>query len=137
MFGDFGGLLEVITLVATFFLAPIAEHQFTLKAIQKLYLARTKDKNLFEEPAGKKSKYKQRKKVDLVKSMTREDNKVIRGNRPAKVSVWQSARLFFKNKISCITSCCCDPTADDKLYRLLEEGGERIEKELDIVRMIK
>ena len=38
LFGDFGGLKEVVTLVLELIVAPWAEHIFTLTAIKKLFL---------------------------------------------------------------------------------------------------
>lgn len=52
-------------MLLAFILAPFAEHSFLLKAIQKLYLARTKDENLFQVPQSEKS-YAKRKKDETV-----------------------------------------------------------------------
>ena len=46
--GDLGGVIEILMLVLGTFLFPISEHSFILKALQKLYLARTRDKQLLE-----------------------------------------------------------------------------------------
>lgn len=56
---------------------------------------------------------------------------------PAKISTCESIRLFFKRQLSCLLSCCGDLSAKDKLYRLLEQGEERIEKEFDVIKHIK
>ena len=45
--GDLGGIVEVIMIIFGFFLFPISEHSFYLKAARMLYYARTKDSNLF------------------------------------------------------------------------------------------
>lgn len=45
--GDLGGVTEVIMLLFSFFLLPISEHSFILKALQKMYLARTRNQKLF------------------------------------------------------------------------------------------
>lgn len=44
--GDLGGVIEILMIVLGTFLYPISEHSFILKALQKLYLARTKDAKL-------------------------------------------------------------------------------------------
>jgi len=41
LLGDLGGVTEVVMICFGFFLFPIAEHSFTMKAIKNLYLART------------------------------------------------------------------------------------------------
>ena len=49
LFGDFGGLQEVFLIIASSLIAPIADHFFLIKAIQKLYLVNTVDDQLFVE----------------------------------------------------------------------------------------
>ena len=53
LLGDLGGVTEVIMICFGFFLYPIAEHSFTLKATSKLFMARTADDNLFSKKVGK------------------------------------------------------------------------------------
>ena len=43
MIGELGGITKVIMFVFGFFLYPISEHSFTLKALRKLYLAKSKE----------------------------------------------------------------------------------------------
>ena len=43
LISELGGISKVIMFVFGFFLYPIAEHSFTLKALKKLYLAKSKD----------------------------------------------------------------------------------------------
>ena len=45
--GDYGGLEGVILVTAAYLLSPVASHSFFTKAIQKLFIAKTKDANLF------------------------------------------------------------------------------------------
>ena len=49
--GDLGGIVEVIMIIFGFFLFPISEHSFYLKAARMLYFARTKDQTLFQKSA--------------------------------------------------------------------------------------
>ena len=48
--GDLGGLIEIIMTLAGAIMGSIAYHSFVLKAISKLYTARTKYKDLFKPP---------------------------------------------------------------------------------------
>ena len=57
LFGDFGGFMEVMLLAGAFLMSPIAEHMFLIKAIQKLYLAKTIDSKLFKVPESDKKRY--------------------------------------------------------------------------------
>ena len=49
LLGDLGGVTEIIMLLFGFFLFPISEHSFILKAAKKMFMARTTDKGLFIE----------------------------------------------------------------------------------------
>ena len=58
--GDYGGVAEVFITIFVLMAAPIAEHNFLLKAISKLYLAQTSDDYLFEQKKNPKLKQKLR-----------------------------------------------------------------------------
>ena len=47
LLGDLGGVTEVMMIVFCFVILPISEHSFVVKAMKKLYIARTKDTDLF------------------------------------------------------------------------------------------
>ena len=51
MLGDLGGVTEILMLVFGFFLFPISEHSFNIQAGKKLYIANTKEDDLFEKEA--------------------------------------------------------------------------------------
>jgi hypothetical protein len=47
LLGDLGGVTEVIMILFGFFVFPFSEHQFTMAAAKKLFLARTTDDTIF------------------------------------------------------------------------------------------
>ena len=47
LLGDLGGAIKVIMIIFGFFIFPFAEHQFTMAAAKRLYLARTTDDSIF------------------------------------------------------------------------------------------
>jgi hypothetical protein len=47
--GDLGGVLDVIIFIFGLLLFPISEHSFIMKALQKLFLARTDKEDIFEK----------------------------------------------------------------------------------------
>jgi hypothetical protein len=49
LLGKLGGITNVMMILFGFFLFPISEHSFVLKAAKKLFIARTKKKDLFKE----------------------------------------------------------------------------------------
>lgn len=48
--GDLGGLIEIIMSIAMLIMTPISFHSFVIKAISRLYTARTKHNKLFLPP---------------------------------------------------------------------------------------
>ena len=60
MLGDIGGLYGLVISILQTIMAPLIEHAFNIKAIQKLYMAKS-SKSIF-----KKSKKNWRKKYDPV-----------------------------------------------------------------------
>ena len=71
MISELGGITKVIMFIFGFFLYPISEHSFTLKALKKLYLAKSKD------PLLMKSKKKKNLKTVDVKNDKTEAQKVV------------------------------------------------------------
>jgi len=51
LLGDLGGVLEIITLIIGFFIYPVSEFSFILKAAKRLYLVRTNDDKLMHARA--------------------------------------------------------------------------------------
>jgi len=49
LLGDLGGVTEVITLAMGILLFPISESSYNMMSTKRMFLARTKDTNLFEE----------------------------------------------------------------------------------------
>ena len=49
LLGKLGGITHVMMIIFGVFLFPISEHSFVLKAAKKLWIARTKDPNLFKK----------------------------------------------------------------------------------------
>ena len=54
LIGDLGGVLEVILAVLGLFILPVSEHSFVMKALSKLYLARTSQTDLFNTKRKRK-----------------------------------------------------------------------------------
>ena len=47
LMGDLGGVAQVVISVMGFFLFPFSEHNFVIKALQKMYNVRTKNDKIF------------------------------------------------------------------------------------------
>lgn len=53
LMSDLGGVVNVLLAVFGIVLYPLSQHLYYLKSAQRMYLARTKDKNLLEKPSDK------------------------------------------------------------------------------------
>jgi len=56
LFGELGGVIEILFIVSGALLGSISEHSFTIKAISKFFMANTKDENIFLTRQSKKAK---------------------------------------------------------------------------------
>jgi hypothetical protein len=48
LLGKLGGITNVMMLLFGFFIYPLSEHSYILKASKKLFIARTRDERLFK-----------------------------------------------------------------------------------------
>ena len=125
--GDFGGVYEVLMLLGFLFLSPWSEFKYASKAIQKMYLVRTKARGLFRDTQSEKNLNRLDK---LYATKEAEDIKI------AKLDLCEELRLFFKEKFC---SSCADTepkNISDKVQRWYRMGRLRLEKELNIVKII-
>jgi hypothetical protein len=47
LMSDLGGVMELFLLIVGYFIAPVSEHSFIMKAIRMVYMAKTKDTKIF------------------------------------------------------------------------------------------
>ena len=47
--GDLGGVIEFLVFISNLILMPIAEYSYNLKALEKLFVAKTQDNSLFKK----------------------------------------------------------------------------------------
>ena len=132
LLGDLGGVTEVIMIVFGFFLFSISEHSFYLTAVTKLFYARTMDEHMFK---GKRtSKYLNR---DLIPESTpREMKNEILKHRYIDIKTKYWVKLYFARLLG---NCCCTQFFKRKtrFMKLFERGQDRIESELNIVKIMK
>ena len=127
--------MEILLLIGTWCLNAYTEHNFIMKAISKLYKARTKYKGLFLKSS---KKVKRRitpsvssaviKDAESVPNCSKEDSYI-------KISSYENIKILFTRVV-----CVCQSNVTkrkDKLYRLYDEGCDRIDKEFDIVNIVQ
>jgi hypothetical protein len=140
--GDLGGVMEIFTLALGIFIFPLSEFSFLLKAISILYLARTEDQGLLEEmePRNKHGKQKSKNLKEGVPETLKGTSAAKEAglHKPIKLSFGNSIYLFFLSKFE-RCSCCLKYGAKrtGKMLKLFIEGSERLERELNVERILK
>jgi len=125
-------------------LYPYSEHSFVVKALKKLYYARTRDNEIFRSD-GKKAAAIKRKIESLLGGDQSEAAQAIKNelemHRMIKLSDTTSWKVFISNicgPFFCCYSCCCITKKQMTKYRyLIKEGEEKLDNDLDIVFLIK
>ena len=132
MFGDIGGLFEAIMIITAFILGGYTEHSYIIKALQKFYMAVTNDDDLFKRTNSIKRLKKLHKDKNKLKSFDKKDVKILKRNRLIKLSSFQVFKLLIMNYVKCFKL-----NRENRLWRLYEDGQERLEKEFDVVKIIR
>lgn len=132
--GDLGGIIEIIMMVSQLALSGLSEHSFLLKAIEKLYMVKTAEKSLFTPSRKQTKKLKKIQNPKHVSALPPANQKDILMNKPIKFSLKQRASLYFR---SICSACCWRSKANAKEWKIYNEGAEKIEKEMNIVRIIR
>jgi hypothetical protein len=120
--------------IAAFFLSPLSEHSFFIRAIEKMYIARTKSKRVFTDSPPQKDF------EEFEEQLSSKEKKQINRNKTIKFTCTQSVRLFFKqlaHQYCCCLVNICKEEKTDKIWNLYSHGQNRLEKEFDIVNLTK
>lgn len=108
--GDLGGIVEVIMIIFGFFLFPISEHSFYLKAGRLLFFARTKEQDVFLKNGESDEEDKLEKYLDPSKFAQVAGNKLmseIKKHHIIRISKFDNVRLFLSNLFSSLCCSCC------------------------------
>lgn len=121
--------MEIIILPFALFLVPVSQFSFTLKAIKKLFIARTSDSTLLTRKEKKTLDVKKGKilKLDLPTNLKGTPFEIeISNYYPIKLAPRQIFKLFFD------TQSCCKRKEKDQLEMLYKQGQDRLESEMRI-----
>ena len=115
-------------LILAVFISPYAEHSFMLEAIRKLYVAKTTQKSLFQEPVSEKHVNRKAKKRKLAKKFSKKLREELNQTVVPKVSLCDGIILFWERFFGC---------TGGKLGKLMDIGTDRMEGEFNIVHITK
>ena len=139
LLGDLGGVTEVIMLVFGIFLFPISEHSYTVQAAKKLFLAKAKDDKLFAEPIQEEGmpKFASIDPAKVPEGVSKNVLKDSETHRIIELSPCDNFLLFFSNLLGSFSCCARCWSKNDKLTKMYEEASDRIDAELDIVKLLR
>mmetsp|Transcript_9208 Transcript_9208/g.15487 ORF Transcript_9208/g.15487 Transcript_9208/m.15487 type:complete len:175 (+) Transcript_9208:410-934(+) len=128
-----------------FILYRISEHSFHLKAANRLYLARSKQQNIFQsqssqatQPSTSSNRLKKYTGEEWIPAdAPRELVAELKSHQEIRLKFKDSLRLFLARFVSkrIFMNFCW--RKKDKLINLYEQSVERIESELDVIKIIK
>ena len=122
VFGDFGGVLEMLSLLFSIFISPWASFKFDFKAVQKLYMVLTKRNDLFKSTNKWKNLNKKMKMLEAAKAKGTQENTRISHIRHGKLSACSQASLFMR-QLFCRAFDGDDPMSiDNKIARWFTIG---------------
>lgn len=122
MAAEFGGVFYVLVSLVGFLLMPLQQHQFMMKLVKKLYLASTKDKEIFEVPSQGETIDKSTE-AWLEKTSTLGRVSQLINIQIARISCCKSMQIFFARLSKCRLFGCFK---DDKVHQYIEEGERRM-----------
>lgn len=133
LLGDLGGVIEIIMVAFGFIFYPISQHSFVIEATKRLFLANTSDDSLFEL-----EKIDDKKQAKILDTSKFPDNKrhTYCKHRHISISMHDSCCLFCSNKLGWLFPSCCWQN-HDKLSKLYRTSEDRIETELDIIKVMR
>lgn len=144
--GDLAGVFDLAVHLVGFFILSISQHSMTISTIKKLFLVRTSDDTIFvaKDRTLKKdgiSKYLGPEITECIADVNLR-NEVLKHNKKISITQNQSINLYFQNlynkwiDVCCCPRKCCKPKVN-KLTVLYQECEERLEKSLDILKLLK
>jgi hypothetical protein len=135
LLGDLGGVTEVIMIFFGFFLYPISEHSFVIKAAKKLFYARTYRDDIFvpkDDPRAEK----------FIRSniLTNTEVAEVKRHKTVILSIKNNIILYLVRQFEgCLKTRFynCISEKNSQLLFLWNSAQEKIENDLDVIRIIK
>lgn len=143
LLSDLGGVMAIMVSFFGIIFHPISKFMYYMNAIKRLFLARTREQKLFIEP--KKGMYSSKAEGEMMyyldernfpKHLDDRTRKEIGKHRLIRLSNGDKFLLFIMHNFP-FFSRCIKWDKKDKLLRMYRDGIDRIEKDLNLVRLVK
>ena len=128
--GDLGGVSDLIIMIFGFFLYPYSNFSFTLELQKHLYKGRTNDLHMFR----KESQIRGKDKLD--QNLSTKLQFEISKHYTLHLKIMDKVKLYLSQYFGFL---CCKPCwmRRDKFTKMYEEGASKMEKELNIFKLLK
>lgn len=133
LFGEVGGVIEILMILCQVSIGSFQEHSFLTRAISRLFLANTEDQSMFRYGKLDRVSKMKKKQKKMSHHLSQKERLKISKNQIIKLSTSQSLHIYLQELLGCLVR----PRVDERLWKLYKEGQARIEKDFDIVRIIK
>ena len=145
LLGQIGGLMSSLVFIFRLFYMPIAKHLYYLIAIKRLFMARTVSDDIFK--AEKKGESKSEREFKIVRyldpsnfklknDLSCEMKREISKHRLIRISTLDNFLIFIHDHIGCCLNCKFWKNKD-RLMKVFKEGRIRIEKDLNIIKLVR
>lgn len=131
---ELGGILGILRPLMLVLVGPISSFSFNLKALQKVFIARTNDSSLFKTNSQTKV---QKIQTPFTMRNTKVEEEVLKHYR-IKLSARQKLSMFIMSKCKCFKKCMAPAGSNnEKLMKLYKLGQERLHNDLSMEKMVK
>ena len=107
--GDLGGVLEIMYFITANLMAPIASYSYTIKALEKLFVARTVDSKMFSERKETEENIKKKRisksPSSLLAIIQADLVNMLKGISPTKRHYKIKLSFFNKIKLFILSGC--------------------------------
>ena len=143
---EVGGILTSLTLLAGALIAKLSKHQFYLNIMKQLFFVNSKDPNFvkqLDKDVGNNSRKLQKRlkhmpgyrgKYELQNNKGFQEK--IKEHRVIQINLKDQALMLLNMYLPCLKLVCrCKPMSS--YFQLFAKGKKKIDKELNVVRLIK
>lgn len=111
---------------------PLFALNYILEFVKRIYFAKTEDDSLLEEDTSERAQKNKQRIEGLAATMTEEEKAQLLKAKQMTFSSSNYYKLAIAEYFPCLKSY-----RETKLYKSYEKGAEQVEKDMDIVRMVR
>lgn len=142
---EMGGVIKSLLVIFGILIKPISDHLYHIEMVKRLYLARTKDKNLLKPPSKKENLPKWYQKIkeyvstkSFKCSYDADMRKEMKKHRMIRIGCKDTVLLFFYNTLNNVMCrSICPWNKRIKLQKLYQRSKDKLGKEVGLINFLK